>query len=81
MLYALTTSSHSRFKSTQIIQGHIGDDELKTILNIFYDTIPRIQVDGDELIKCCHILGRQLPYNQRSYVFLGDTAREIAINW
>lgn len=80
MLYALTTSSHSLFKNSKIIQGLIGQKHLDDHLPVFYDSIAYIQADGDELAKCCRILGRQLP-DKKIYTFLGDNAREIAINW
>ena len=80
MLYAHTTSSHSLFKNSKIIQGHIGEKHLNDYLPVFYDSITHILADGDELAKCCRILGRHLP-DKRIYNFLGDNAREIAINW
>jgi hypothetical protein len=39
----------------------------------------RIQADGDELIRCCQILGRPIP--DGCYSFMGDNAKEIAANW
>jgi hypothetical protein len=73
MLYA-TTSHNKEFS------GYVGEDDLKNSLNANYFQITEIQADGDELAKCCRILGRQLP-DTRIYTFLGDNAREIAINW
>ena len=73
MLYA--TSSHGKNYS-----GHIKDDDLTYLLNSSCFTISEIQADGDELEKCCEILGRQLP-KRRVYTFLGNNAQEIARNW
>lgn len=73
MLFAIST--HQREYS-----GHINDDKLKFILNESYFNIAKIQADGDELVKCCAILGRQLP-KSRVYTFLGNNAQEIAKNW
>ena len=73
MLFA--TSTHQREYS-----GHINNDKLTFILNESYFTIAEIQADGDELVKCCDILGRQLP-KSRVYTFLGNNAQEIAKNW
>jgi len=73
MLYA--TTSYGREHS-----GHINDDDLTYILNKSFFNIAEIQADGDELVKCCEILGRQLP-KKRVYTFLGNNAQEIAKNW
>jgi len=73
MLFA--TSSHGKEYS-----GHIKDNDLTYILNGSYFNIAEIQADGDELVKCCEILGRQLP-KKRVYTFLGNNAQEIAKNW
>jgi hypothetical protein len=62
------------------ISGHIGDARLTEDLHTKYDRVENIQADGDELIKCCLILGRELPPN-RVYTFVGNNAKEIAINW
>ena len=72
MLYATT--------STRKISGHVDDRVLQTYLNAFHKDITEIQADGDELVKCCEILGRQLP-KKRVYTFLGHNAQEIAKNW
>lgn len=75
MLYAITNAGHQ-------IYGHINDDidSLTINLNSCYGSIKEIQADGDELVKCCEILGRQLP-KRRVYTFLGNNAQEIARNW
>jgi len=73
MLYA--TTSHLKQYS-----GHVGEQNLTNNLNSFYNIISEIQADGDELVKCCEILGRNLPKG-RCYTFLGNNAQEIANNW
>lgn len=73
MLYAIT--SYKREYS-----GHIKDDGLTHDLNNSNFIISEIQADGDELVKCCEILGRQLP-KSRVYTFMGNNAQEIARNW
>lgn len=75
MLYAITNAGHQ-------ISGHVNDsiDSLTLNLNNCYLSIKQIQADGDELAKCCEILGRQLP-KCRVYTFLGNNAQEIAKNW
>ena len=73
MLYA--TDSYGKEYS-----GHINDDDLTYILNRSFFRIAEIQADGDELVKCCEILGRQLP-KKGVYKFLGNNAKEIANNW
>jgi hypothetical protein len=65
---------------TQKHYGHVGEEMLTKALNFFYNDITEIQADGDELVKCCEILGRQLP-KCRVYTFLGNNAQEIARNW
>ena len=60
--------------------GYVGDTMLGKSLNSNYKSITEIQADGDELVKCCEILGRQLP-KCRVYCFLGINAQEIARNW
>lgn len=64
----------------QCHRGHIGNENMRLVLNGNYDLVTEIQADGDELVHCCQILGRQLP-NKSVYTFVGDNAREIAINW
>jgi hypothetical protein len=89
MLYAKTTqpilvhSSAIPISTTTdyVIQGHIDNENLGIILNGNYNLVTEIQADGDELVHCCQILGRQLPTTNRVYTFVGDNAREIAINW
>jgi hypothetical protein len=73
MIYINFTDSAFNF------QGHIGD-----LTNVAdrseFSTVVKVQADGDELEKCCKILGRELPPN-RVYTFLGINAQEIARNW
>lgn len=71
MLFATGTHNYS---------GHVSDEMLKRSLNYDYKSITEIQADGDELVKCCEILGRQLP-KCSVYCFLGINAQEIAKNW
>jgi hypothetical protein len=73
MLYATTRYNRQ-------ISGHTREDALRDSLNGNYFHISEIQADGDELVKCCEILGRQLP-KRRVYTFLGTNAQEIAKNW
>lgn len=75
MLYATTNTGFE-------ISSHINDsiDSLSLNLNNCYFSIKEIQADGDELVKCCEILGRKLP-SSRVYTFLGGNAQEIAMNW
>lgn len=74
MLYANTTTDIYKYK------GHVHDLALTDDLNSSYKDITEIQADGDELVKCCGILGRNRP-NTRVYTFLGNNAQEIACNW
>ena len=73
MLYAISTNRRE-------YSGYINDDKFTFFLNRSYFKIAEIQADGDELVKCCEILGRQLP-KRRVYTFLGNNAQEIAKNW
>ncbi len=66
--------------SPKEFSGHINDFELKNDLNCMWPFVTAIQASGDELVRCCQILGRPLPYTCGHH-FLGDNAREIAINW
>lgn len=74
MLYANTTTDIYKYK------GHVHDELLARNLRYSYKEITEIQADGDELVKCCEILGRNLP-KCRVYTFLGNNAQEIACNW
>lgn len=80
MLFATTESGNG-------FSGHINDIALRNNLNLHYNVITEIQADGDELQRCCDILGRKLPYGvgcqayMRVYTFLGNNAQEIAKNW
>ena len=60
-------------------QGHVGDSN-NLVVRSKSSTVIEIQADGDELERCCEILGRELPPN-RVYTFLGVNAQEIARNW
>ena len=42
--------------------------------------ITAVTASGPELVQCCEILGRRRP-NSDTYVFVGDNAREIVLNW
>jgi hypothetical protein len=42
--------------------------------------ITAVTASGYDLALCCKILGRQRP-NNNIYVFVGDNAREIVLNW
>jgi len=63
-------------------EGHVGDSKFTESLVECskFSTVIEVQADGDELEKCCEILGRELPPN-RVYTFLGVNAQEIARNW
>lgn len=74
MLYATTTGTDYEYN------GHVHDESLARNLRYSYKEITEIQADGDELVKCCEILGRRLPWC-RVYTFLGNNAQEIACNW
>lgn len=65
---------------TKPIQGHVGDSSLRQDLHKCVRQVESIQADGDELTRCCEILGRPLPPT-RVYTFYGDNAKEIAVNW
>ena len=60
--------------------GHVGDPVLSNFLSDHYHNITKIQADGDELARCCEILGRTLP-RKSVFNFLGDEAKSIAVNW
>jgi hypothetical protein len=72
MLYAITPIRE--------LSGYVNDWVLETNLNACYKQITEIQANGDELVKCCEILGRELP-KRSVYTFLGTNAQEIARNW
>lgn len=74
MLYAILESGKEFY-------GHVNEGSLTSNLNFKFNEITEIQADGDELEKCCDILGRNLPTNTRVYTFLGNNAKEIAKNW
>ena len=74
MLYATFSDTYLN------ISGHVGSSTVERNLNHSHNKITEIQADGDELVKCCEILGRQLP-RRRVYTFLGINAMEIAKNW
>lgn len=77
MLYAKTLNSTSVRSDCS---GHVGDESLQKCLNTSYNKIAEIQADGDELQRCCDLLGRALP-TKRVYTFVGTNAQEIARNW
>jgi hypothetical protein len=62
------------------VNGHNGDSGLTRTVNYGYEAIVKVQADGDELERCCAILGRRRP-DKRVYIFCGDNAKEIAANW
>lgn len=61
-------------------EGHNGDESLKRTIIGSSQCVNEILASGDELERCCAILGRQLP-PRPVYIFLGDNAKEIARNW
>jgi len=75
MIYFVSTG-----KDDFEMSGHIGDRMLVDWTIDNYQKVTEVQADGDELERCCDILGRKLP-STRVYTFLGDNAREIALNW
>ena len=46
----------------------------------FLWNVTAVTASGPELVHCCEILGRRRP-NSDTYVFVGDNAREIILNW
>jgi hypothetical protein len=64
------------------MSGHIEDKIFNDglIKRLEHYEVTEVQADGDELERCCEILGRELPPN-RVYTFLGVNAQEIARNW
>jgi hypothetical protein len=76
MLFATRTTKNLYSE----ISGHVGQENLAIVLKEFYASVTEIQADGDELVKCCEILGRQLPKGP-VYTFLDINAQEIARNW
>jgi hypothetical protein len=74
MLYATIS-----FQSYEL-QGYIDDSRLTEDLNARYERVENIEATGDELERCCEILGRKIPPT-KIYTFVGDTAKEIAVNW
>ena len=83
-LYESTTPDsimlYATLESGQEFCGHVNGGSLASNLNFKFNEITEIQADGDELEKCCDILGRNLP-TKRVYTFLGNNAKEIAKNW
>jgi hypothetical protein len=71
---------YAKFLEGNEVSGHIGDVGLERTLNYTSENTVEIQADGDELDKCCRILGRGLP-PKRVYIFKGVNAMEIAGNW
>jgi hypothetical protein len=75
MIFFTTCASHSNYN----VNGHIGDNGLASTVNMAYEAYVQVQADGDELKRCCQILGRSP--NRAFHIFLGDNAKEIAANW
>lgn len=71
---------YATFLEGNEVSGHIDDIALESTLNHMSESTVEIQADGDELDKCCRILGRGLP-PKRVYIFKGVNAMEIAANW
>jgi hypothetical protein len=45
-------------------------------------SVIKIEASYDELLKCCHILGRTPPESTiLTHTFIGVNAQEIAANW
>ena len=78
MLYADLVQTKEN--AVEWTSGHVGDKNLTKRLNDNYQLVTAIQVDGDELELACKLLGRELPC-RRVYTFIGDNAKELAINW
>jgi hypothetical protein len=60
--------------------GHIGNTSFEQELRKNAREVTEVQADGDELYRCCRILGRDLP-PRPVHTFIGDNAKEIALNW
>jgi hypothetical protein len=71
---------YATFSEGNEVSGHIGDVGLERTLNYTSENTVKIQADGDELARCCEILGRILP-PYRVHIFKGVNAMEIAVNW
>lgn len=56
-------------------------EDVKSFFNDHYQLITEIKASGIDLIKCLNILGRTMPTGEKSYIFIGDNAKEIAANW
>ena len=76
-----TTMLYATLESGKEFCGHVNGGSLASNLNFKFNEITEIQADGDELDKCCDILGRNRPTNMAVYTFLGNNAKEIAKNW
>ena len=76
----MTTMLYAILESGNEFYGHVNETSLARKLNSQFNEITEIQADGDELDKCCDILGRNRPTNV-VYTFLGNNAKEIAKNW
>jgi hypothetical protein len=75
MIFFTACASHSNYS----VNGHTGDNGLASTVNMAYEAYVLVQADGDELKRCCQILGRAP--NRAVHIFLGDNAKEIAANW
>lgn len=75
MIYVCTNTDFS-------VSGCIsdGDASLSRTISFHGQNVVSIQADGEELERCCEILGRPMP-PCRVYTFLGVNAQEIATNW
>lgn len=71
----------SNSEDKTIASGQIGDKGLKSTLNSVFSAVYFVQADCDELIQCGQILGRTTDFCTRVYTFVGDNAKEIALNW
>lgn len=56
---------------------HVGDGSL---MYVHWTKIHHVQMDGDELVRACDILGRPLP-KMRVFTFVDQDARTIVANW
>jgi hypothetical protein len=60
--------------------GHVGSRGFESFLNDNCDIVKKLQADGDELVRCCEILCREVPA-ERVYTFDGGDAQGIAEYW
>lgn len=62
------------------IENNNDDADKIAILKRNAYCIDKLYADGEDLKKCCSILGRFLP-PMEEYYFYGDNAKEIAANF